>query len=196
MKCSKCSYPIFFTNTDCLNCKKIASKDKINSSGGANLATETIEILKNPTKETVNNMLQILAVKGETGGVIALWDKLKEHDWKVSDCAWNAMNNLHNRGKGKIPNGTFNLSTGRRLAPPRRLHKIFKGKRLSKRSDEAKKHIDHVIKLIENGQLEFDPTANRFKFAKDISKIIGVPLEVARGIVTKLKQRKRFSTKD
>ena len=96
------------------------------------------------------------------------------------------MKKLHDKGKGKVPDGTFIISTG--LKPSRRLHKIFKGQRLSKRSELAKKYIDIVVTLLKNGEL--DKTLPRIKMAKEIKRLLGINLEIARGVVTKLKQKK------
>lgn len=80
----------------------------------------------------------------------------------------------------------------------RRLHKICKGARLSARSNQAARHFDAACRWLQaqraGGQKAFAaPLSGRDKgnLSKQLKAALGVSKEVARGLVTKLKQTKR-----
>lgn len=148
-----------------------------------------------------DELLPQLAALGECEAVIALWDGLKAQDIVPSRTTWAALESLHRRGKGKIPRGTLDVrqgvSRGRALAPGRRLHKIMKGRRLSARSDAALQYIGPatawVVAERQKGRsLSCGKSAKgRIALAKRLRDDLSLPsLEVARGVVTKLKQKK------
>ncbi len=139
----------------------------------------------NKSSSTFNLLLQKLASNGETGGVIAIWDHMKDNNILVNDTALKAMKKLHDRGS----DGTFIIDTGKcALKPSRRLHKIFKGKRLSDRNKEAKQYVLAALDLISNNKI--DTKLPRIALAKSLAKTLNIKLEVARGLVTTLKRKK------
>ena len=75
----------------------------------------------------LNRLLQDLASASETDALVRVWDtRGKNH---IAAETWAAMLKLHSLGKGKVPEGTIHPPADRRrLAPPRRLHKICKFK--------------------------------------------------------------------
>jgi hypothetical protein len=87
-----------------------------------------MSILQDPsilTTESLNNILTLLANAKETDALVRIWDLKEKH--LVNTDTKRAIMQLHNLGKGKIPNGTIHPPEDRRrLAPARRLHKICK----------------------------------------------------------------------
>ena len=146
-------------------------------------------------------LLQELAALGECEAVIAVWDGLKSKRVVPSESAWAALERLHSRGKGKIALGTLvvpRATNGRRaLAPARRLHKIIKGRRMAARSASALQFIEPaaawvVAERAKGRELkDVKGCKARISLAKELRAALGLPsLEVARGVVTKLKQTK------
>ena len=156
---------------------------------------------------TMNALAQELAAQAETHALVRVWDKLK-----AAGCAHaatrEAIEKLHSRGKGKIPPGTLAVGpppssgTGRELAPARRLHKICKGAVLSGRSEAAKDHFGAACTFLEALRREHHGGGPPYPGGKLdgkkkgglallLVKALGVKKDVARGIVTKLKQTKR-----
>ena len=86
-----------------------------------------------------------------------MWDRLGGSGG-ADEATWAAVESLHARGKGKIPEGTLPLPPmdpmegGKRalksLKPSRRLHKICKGRRLSARSDAAAPHLPRALEWV------------------------------------------------
>ena len=110
-----------------------------------------------------------------------------------------ALQQLHDKGKGRVPAGGLRVpaKTGRSLAPARRLHKIMKGRRLSARSDAAKSVLAPATQWVaaeraKGRKFNGVTTAKaRISLAKELRAALSLPsLEVARGLVTKLKQKK------
>ena len=155
----------------------------------------------------MNALAQELAAQAETHALVRVWDKLK-----AAGCAHaatrEAIEKLHSRGKGKIPPGTLAVGpppssgTGRELAPARRLHKICKGAVLSGRSEAAKDHFGAACTFLEALRREHHGGGPPYPGGKLdgkkkgglallLVKALGVKKDVARGIVTKLKQTKR-----
>ena len=146
-------------------------------------------------------LLVELAAQGECAAVIAVWDALKANGVAPNEAAWAALDRLHSRGKGKIPVGRltvpFKAGGARALAPGRRLHKIMKGRRLSARSDAAKSVLGPATQWVaaeraKGRKFNGVTTAKaRISLAKELRAALSLPsLEVARGLVTKLKQKK------
>ena len=147
------------------------------------------------------SLLAELAAQGESVAVVAVWDALKARSVVPSEASWAALDRLHSRGKGKVPAGRLAVPPkaggGRALAPGRRLHKIMKGRRLSARSDAAKSVLVPATTWVAaeraNGR-KFNGVTTakaRISLAKELRSVLGLPsLEVARGLVTKLKQKK------
>lgn len=149
-----------------------------------------------------DELLPQLAALGECKAVIAIWDELKSKRVVPSESAWAALETLHSRGKGKIPVGSLTVprrdARGKRtLAPGRRLHKIMKGRRMAARSESALQFVEPAAAWVaaeraKGRQLESAKGSKaRIALAKELQAELNLPsLEVARGVVTKLKQRK------
>mmetsp|Transcript_24025 Transcript_24025/g.48618 ORF Transcript_24025/g.48618 Transcript_24025/m.48618 type:complete len:183 (-) Transcript_24025:104-652(-) len=152
----------------------------------------------------MNHLAQELAETKETHALIRIWDKLKDGGCSNDDPATRvAINKLHSRGKGKIPTGTLKVAAvPNELNPARRLHKICKGAVLSERSESAREHLDAACRVVEalraekhgggapypGGKLE---GRQKFELVAVLKRELGVTKNVARGIVTKLKQTRR-----
>lgn len=77
------------------------------------------------TANELNKLLQDLADSCETTALVRVWDMRGSK--LISEITWQSMDKLHNLGKGNIPIGTIIPPVDRRrLAAPRRLHKICK----------------------------------------------------------------------
>jgi hypothetical protein len=169
---------------------------------GGSLQTRLDAVLKAGCSDTqaATGLLLDLAAAAECAAVIAVWDGLKARSVAPSDSAWTALDKLHSRGKGKIPAGRLTVASsssgGRTLAPGRRLHKIMKGRRLSARSDAAKSAMGPAVAWVAAERAKgrtFSVTSakGRISLAKELRTALRLPsLEVARGVVTKLKQKK------
>jgi hypothetical protein len=136
-----------------------------------------------------------LATSGETAAVIRLWDLLGGSK-NAEPSTWAAVEELHARGKGRIPTGTLTLPplAKRTLAPARRLHKICKGRVVSARSGLALVHLDRAAAWVATqralGRSSFEAGGARSKFWKELQTVLGVDKETARGLATKLKRKK------
>ena len=150
-----------------------------------------------PMRVSDLNALAIeLADAGETAALIAIWDELKGSKG-ASRATWSAVEKLHARGKGNIPSGTLRLSEFRepqKMAPPRRLHKICKGRRMSDRAVDSEEILPRGLLWVAEQKAEgksLDASGGkRIKIAKQLQKALGLDLETARGLVTKLKRKK------
>jgi hypothetical protein len=84
------------------------------------------------------------------------------------------------------------------MAPARRLHKICKGRRLSARSravDSTDEVLPRGIEWVRGQQASGSSLVaaggkQRMAIAKELVKALGIDLETARGLVTKLKRKK------
>ena len=82
------------------------------------------------------------------------------------------------------------------MAPARRLHKICKGRRVSARSGavDLQDILPRGLTWVREQQAagaSLDATGrNRIAIAKQLQKALGISLETARGLVTKLKRKK------
>ena len=90
----------------------------------------------------LNDLMFDLLEARETAAFIRVWDLAKTRNVEVSSGVQQAMQKLHQRGKGRVPEGTLNLpEAGRRLKAARRLHKIcmgpVRGRKLAARSAAA-----------------------------------------------------------
>jgi len=150
----------------------------------------------NSTTKCLNQLVIDLADAAETSALIRIWDVLGGSK-KASADAWRAVERLHSRGKGKIPRGSLHLpaTSHRTLNPARRLHKICKGKRMSKRSEKAEAHINAGIAWVKTQratgrQIDASTGKKRGKVIKELRKALQIDKETARGLVTKLKRKK------
>jgi hypothetical protein len=135
----------------------------------------------------LNCLLKDLADAKETNALVRVWDIRNKAT--IYPETMSAMESLHNMGKGKIPEGTIVLASDRtRLAPARRLHKIFKGQVLSSRSEAAKQYIvEAAAYLSKHPEIK---TMKKGEQIKVFRNELNMPNDTARGLVTKLKQKK------
>ena len=94
----------------------------------------------------LNELAQSLADACETAALVRVWDALGGSQG-ATPATWSAVERLHSRGKGRVPDGSIRLPAAatRALAPMRRLHKICKGRRLSVRSVSADAHLARAL---------------------------------------------------
>jgi hypothetical protein len=150
--------------------------------------------------KVLNVLLQDLAAANETDALIRVWDVLGNS--KLCDpTTWQALETLHSK-KGKVPTGklTVPAAPGRTLQPARRLHKICKGRRLSARSTAAGHSLDGAVQWLAAERLKGRKTflggigggggKGRRLLAAELQAALGIDKETARGLVTKLKQKK------
>ena len=151
-----------------------------------------------------NLLIRDLANAGEIAAVIHVWDITPKREEET----WRAIEKLHTKcrkRKGKIQRVSKQIKLPepgcslRKLHPSRRLHKIWKGRVLHKRSEKAKPHLDGAIAWLESerskGRIVKADTSSRMrKVAVKLSKELQVDTETARGLVTKLKQKHIFLT--
>ena len=143
-------------------------------------------------------LLAALAGAGETTALVAVYDAAKGRGVALDEPTWRALQQLHDKGKGRVPAGGLRVpaKTGRSLAPARRLHKIMKGRRLGHRSDAAKGVFVPAMAWVASQRQEgrrfggVKSARERIALAKELRAELSVTLEVARGVVTKLKQKK------
>lgn len=154
--------------------------------------------------ETLDILARDLARAGETSAFVRVWD-LSGGSAAASEETWAAVERLHARGKRRIPFGTLRIPPleRRTLSPGRRLHKIAKGRIMKNRSDAAHMHMDRALAWIEeqreNGRIKIIENGGaqaRRKLVKELKRELGVPEESARGLVTKLKQKKALNICD
>jgi len=148
----------------------------------------TAALMSKPTEIELNMLLRDLASSKETDALIRIWDI--RGTYKIEPETMTAIEILHDMGKGRIPQGTIIIPSDRtRLAPARRLHKICKGKILHERSQAALEHIDDAMKYVSNNPryLSFD----RGMQIKELKKNLNVSNDIARGLVTKIKQKSK-----
>lgn len=144
----------------------------------------------------LNALAAALADAGETGALIQIWDELQGAKGATS-ATWSAVERLHARGKGNIPGGTLRLSqfgAPQKMPPARRLHKICKGRRMSARAVDSEEILPRgLVWAAEQkaaGKSLDASGGKRMAIAKQLQKALGIDLETARGLVTKLKRKK------
>ena len=146
--------------------------------------------------EPLNELARSLADACETAALVRVWDVLGGSQG-ASPATWSAVERLHKRGKGRIPDGSIRLPAAatRTLAPARRLHKICKGRRLSARSVSADAHLARALEWVA-AQRAAGRTLNatggrpRSELAAELQAALRIDKEAARGLVTKLKRKK------
>ena len=154
---------------------------------------------------SLNPLLVALADAGETAALVRVWGVLKALPGGtakgIAAPTWAAVERLHSLGKKGIPKaGALALPPlgARALAPARRLHKICKGRTTATRSDGAKPFMAAAAAWLEaerrHGRWPKGSAATgrgRRKLADALKAALALPnADTARGVVTKLKQRK------
>jgi hypothetical protein len=143
----------------------------------------------------LNELAQSLADACETAALVRVWDALGGSQG-ATPATWSAVERLHSRGKGRVPDGSIRLPAAatRALAPMRRLHKICKGRRLSVRSVSADAHLARALDWVA-AQHAAGRTLNatggrpRSELAAELQVALRIDKEAARGLVTKLKRK-------
>lgn len=134
-----------------------------------------------------------LARAGETAALVRVWD-LSGGSQAASESTWEALEELHSRGKRHIPRGTLQLPALNRrcLSPARRLHKIAKGRIYKNRSKSANEHLEDALVWLEEQRAKGRRITGRarMKLARELTVALDVPLETGRGLVTKMKQKR------
>ena len=188
--------------------RKVATTEsKVPASGSDRLdlqrrVTQALVEEQGGTDLELNMLACDLAVAGETAALVRVWDLLGGAGGRQAPATWTAVEMLHSKGKGRIQPGTLNLPplTKAALTPARRLHKICKGRVVARRSDLAGQQLERAVVWVAaqrgEGGLEVPVLdqcgggRGRALLIKALQKGLGVSKEVARGLVTKLKQKK------
>jgi len=147
--------------------------------------------LDNISSAKHNELLIGLAAQNDQRAVIYVYDYMRDHNIGLTDQAKEALVKLEStRGKGLRVIYNVPVPEGRQLAANRRIHKICKGARLHDRSEAAKEIMDRAIPWLQTHLKEPSFTKlDRIKMAKLMASELDVPLETARGAITKLKQK-------
>lgn len=131
-----------------------------------------------------NMLLTVIADQGDAAATVYIYDKMKACNIKVDEVSWIALNKLERSKHFTIY--SVPPSDKIQLNPSRRIHKICKGPRLHERSEAAKLVYDDVISWLKTNDIS---KFARIKQAQLIAKGLSIPLESARGVVTKLKMK-------
>ena len=144
----------------------------------------------------LNALARECAAAQQTGALVRLWDALGGAP-HAEEATWAAVERLHSRGKGKVPEGSLRLPPprARALAPARRLHKIVKGRVAARRSDAARAHLDAAGAWLRRERAAgsapvAESAQQRRALAAALKSDLRLDAETARGLVTKLKQKK------
>jgi hypothetical protein len=157
------------------------------------LQARTDAFLSNPSCDSTeaNLLIRLLADAGQTAATIRVWDATPKRE----ATSWEAIDKLHRQRN--IEEGTIKLPplAGRVLTSSRRLHKIWKGRKIHQRSEKAKLHLDDAIVWLNEQYskgrvLGAHTSSKRMKLAKELAKELHISVATARGLVTKLKQKK------
>ena len=137
----------------------------------------------------------------ETAALIRIWNLFdgKQH---ATLKTWQRMERLHNARRPGLDTLVLPKTDKRHLAPERRLHKIFKGRIMSARSEVAGDHIDRAISWLDEQRATGRELREKHKsktkaqarrlLSRELGSVLGVDQDTARGLVTKLKQRKKL----
>ena len=147
-------------------------------------------------RASLNALARDCASAQQTGALVRVWDALGGAA-QAEEATWAAVVRLHDRGKGAVPEGSLRLPAprARALAPARRLHKIVKGRVAARRSDAARAHLDVAAAWLRRqraaGTAPVAQTAKqRRALVATLKADLRLDAETARGLVTKLKQKK------
>ena len=144
----------------------------------------------------LNELLRAVAGRGDARAAVHVYDLLGSAC--VDAASWGVLRSLEHR---RLHHDVFAVpaQTRRQLQPLRRIHKICKGSRTHARSEMAKEVMLEVVTWLErssggtqsNGQRLHGK--NRRKQAHILQKELALSMSCARGVVTKLKQKKLIS---
>ncbi len=96
------------------------------------------------------------------------------------------------RNKRTVQAHSIPQQTKRTLSAERRIHKICKGPRLSRRNEDAKEHLEAAKEWLRSngGALDARSSAKaRLNAAATLSRALSISRDTARGLVTSLKKR-------
>ena len=139
-----------------------------------------------------------IAAHKDAAAAVYVYDimKSKGKDVDVTPAVRAALKSLEaDRGKAG-PSFTVPaiVESGKRtLQPSRRIHKICKGAKMTKRSVDAAPHVDAAKLWVQSqppGSINARSCSGRIKTARTLQTFLGVSFETARGLVTSLKRRK------
>lgn len=134
-----------------------------------------------------NTLLQHVASQCDAAATVYVYDYMKDHRLEISEGSWSALKQL----EGKSHKGVYRIPAAKAgaLSPERRIHKICKGPRTHERSEAAKMVLPQAISWLKSQDTATFKTLERSKQAKQVASALNVPLETARGVITKLKQK-------
>lgn len=138
------------------------------------------------TSADLNGVLCKVAGEGDAAATVYVYDLMKDRGVTVTDEGWRALQALE-RKRGTTTVYTVPSRPGA-LAPTRRIHKICKGPRLHERSEAAKSVMPQAIEWLRQQDPTFK-TLQRSVQCKKLSQDLSIPMETARGTITKLKQK-------
>lgn len=133
---------------------------------------------------TMNMLLTSVANQRDAAAAVYIYDKMKEMKIPVDEISWIALNKLEKSKHQSIY--VVPVTDKKTLHPSRRIHKICKGPRLHARSEAAKEVLSEAKEWLKTVNPEFY-SYHRIKKAKIIAEALQIPLETARGVVTKLR---------
>ena len=145
----------------------------------------------------LNHLLRAVAAQGDARAAVHCVDLLTSA--RIDAASWDALRKLESQ---RVQRDVYDVAVrvgGRTLAPLRRIHKICKGPRTRQRSDAAKEALPSVLQWLEaDAHGRRGAVSNRQIFqgvkrraqADILRKELGLDMNCARGVVTKLKQKK------
>ncbi len=134
----------------------------------------------------LNGLLQRVAGDNDARAAVYVYDYMKDKGVTCNEASWVS---LHKLERNRNPILKYTVPTKDRALPPsRRIHKICKGVRLHERSEAAKDIMPQVNVWLSHREPNFSQL-DRISQAKMLAKDLTVPLETARGAITKLKQQ-------
>jgi len=136
--------------------------------------------------DDLNGLLQQVASCGDARSTVYVYDYMKEKKIICDEASWLSLQKLE-RNKNLIIKYVVPTKE-RALAPARRIHKICKGVRLHDRSEAAKDIMPQATSWLTHKDSCFSQL-DRISQAKSLAKDLSLPLETARGVITKLKQQ-------
>jgi len=140
------------------------------------------------------NLLQQTVALKEMKAAIFVWDRIFARGWTPTEQCYTILSKLHGKKTPESKNIRI-PKTGdtKTLAPARRIHKIIKGWNVKKTNVHVFDHVDKATKFFQaNPDLIY---LHRNVLSKKLTKECGIKSEVARRLVTKLKQKRVLPTK-
>lgn len=152
---------------------------------------QNIELVPN---DDLPSLFCDIATYGDAAAAVYVYDIIKGKGVEITKSMRESLLKLE-ADKGKT-SSTFIIpkTTRRCLSPARRIHKICKGARMSKRSDDASQYIEAAkVWVLAQEPVSVDARSScnaRIKIAKRLAEHLKIKFSVARGVVTSLKRGK------